>query len=89
MIGSEPAFPINELALNRDADPPVVQQHWGIDIRDYFATAAMQGLLANPGGPVQTNANCGWSFTNCTADDAARVAYSVADAMLAARKVKP
>lgn len=48
------------------------------------AKDAMQGLLANPGGPVQANSHTGWSLTNCTADDVARAAVEIADALLAA-----
>jgi len=48
----------------------------GMTIRDYFAAAALQGLLANDGG--------GSSWEND-----AQAAYKAADAMLKAREVKP
>jgi hypothetical protein len=46
----------------------------GMTIRDYFAAAALQGLLANGGCPT-------W-------DDDAKAAYAAADAMLKARETK-
>lgn len=58
----------------------------GMSLRDYFAAKAMQGLLANPGGPIQANGMNGWSLTNCTGADVAMMAYAMADAMLAARE---
>ncbi len=54
--------------------------------RDYLAAQAMQGLMANPGGPVQANGSSGWSFTNCDKNDVATLAYVLADAMLKASK---
>jgi hypothetical protein len=46
----------------------------GISIRDYFAAAALQGLIANGECPT-------W-------DDDAKAAYAAADAMLKAREAK-
>lgn len=43
----------------------------------------MQGLCANPGGPFQANASCGWSLVNCSIENVAAVAYAIADAMIA------
>jgi hypothetical protein len=74
-----PAFPL------QSAGPDFAPGYAGMTLRDYFAAKAMQGLLANPGGPVQANAQVGWDYTNCTGDDIARVAYTMADTMLAAR----
>ena len=50
--------------------------------RELFAAMAMQGLAANPGGPVQANPMCGWSLTNCTFEQAAEFAVALADALL-------
>jgi hypothetical protein len=61
----------------------------GMTLRDYLAAKAMQGLLANPGGPIQANPMNGWCFTNCTAEQVARVCIDMADAMLKAREVQP
>ena len=56
----------------------------GMTLRDYFAAKAMAGLLANPGGPIQDNTQCGWDFVNCTDEDVAGLCYRIADAMLKA-----
>jgi hypothetical protein len=47
----------------------------GMTLRDYFAAAALQGLIANGECPT-------W-------DDDAKAAYAAADAMLKAREDKP
>lgn len=76
-----PAFPnVPDGAGDRWAD-------WdtGMTLRDYFAAKAMQGMLANPGGPIQANDRCGWGLVNCTYAQVADEAYAMADAMLAAR----
>lgn len=57
-----------------------------VDLRDYFAAKAIQGLLANPGGPIQANGMSGWNWCNCSPEDAVNLAYSIADAMLKARE---
>lgn len=51
-----------------------------------FALAALQGLLANPGGPVQVNDQHGFNLVNCTHADVARLAYRFADAMAAEQR---
>ncbi len=56
-----------------------------LSVRDQFAKAALQGLMANPGGPVQASGMSGWSFTNCDKNDVAELAYIMADAMMAQR----
>ena len=48
----------------------------GMTLRDYFAAKAMQGLFAVGGGVTRG------------AEEWARLAYTMADAMLAARKEK-
>jgi hypothetical protein len=59
------------------SDPPVFAATCasGVSIRDYFATAALQGLLAN--GP--NGSGPGW--TQATAE----LAFKLGDAMLRAR----
>lgn len=77
-----PAFPI---PLN---DGQVYQGHApcdGMTLRDYMAAKTLQGMLANPGGPLQRNDQCAWSLTNCTFDELAEFTYELADAMLKAR----
>lgn len=56
----------------------------GMSIRDAFAMAAMQGMLAYPGD----EASGSW-HSNATVHSVADHAYRIADAMLAAREVKP
>ena len=70
-----PAFPRDERHIG----------HNGMTLRDYFAAKAMQGMLANPGGPIQANDRCGWGLVNCTYAQVADEAYAMADAMLATR----
>lgn len=60
-----PAFPT----------PAGIQHNDGMTLRDYFAAAALQGLMADGGGTS-------W-------DDDAKAAYRAADAMIKAREVKP
>ena len=69
-----PAFPhkrqirCNGEVIDSEMEP-------GMSLRDYFAAAALQGLIADGGG-------ASWE-----AD--ANAAYKAADAMLKAREVKP
>ena len=58
--------------------PAGVQHNDGMTIRDYFAAAALQGLLSS----IEPNQLwCG--------EDVAVVCYRTADALLRAREVKP
>jgi chitinase len=65
-----PAFPHT---TQWDGITPAINHH-GISMRDYFAAAALQGLIANGGCPT-------W-------DDDAKAAYAAADAMLKAMETK-
>lgn len=59
------AFPLSNMAgLNQQ----------GMDLRDYFAATALQGMLAEDGGGAASN------------KDLAEFAYEIADAMMEARK---
>ena len=58
----------------------------GMTLRDYFAARAMQGLLANPGSPIQVNHRSGRGWCNCIVDDVTEFAWVIADAMLKARE---
>jgi hypothetical protein len=61
-----PAFPT----------PAGIQHNDGMTLRDYFAAAALQGLMANP------NQIKSWrEYVEC--------AYQTADVMLKAREAKP
>ncbi len=70
---------------NVSAGHSVVHNFQGLTIRDAAAFKALQGLCANPGGPFQASAQCGWMLVNCTHDQVAQEAYFLADAMLRAR----
>ncbi len=60
-----------------------------IKLRAELAGKAMQGLLSNPGGPVQRSEMTGWSSPiNCTHDDVAREALFYADALMAELGIK-
>ena len=67
-----PAFP------NVPSDPQYSIWDMGMTLRDYFAAAALQGLLSS----IEPNQL--WS-----GDEVAVTCYRTADAMLKAREVKP
>ena len=52
------------------------EQGQGMDLRDYFAAKAMQGLMSRVD---HVNGDC---VTNASADDVAGYAYCIADAMM-------
>ena len=62
-----PAFPHT---TQRDGITPAINHH-GISMRDYFAAAALQGLLAS----------CPWEQV----DEVPQKAYEISDAMVKAR----
>lgn len=70
-----PAFPCVYYSEPIGSIGPQLTIKGGLSIRDYFAAAALQGLIADGGG-------ASW-------DDDANNAYRAADAMLKAREVKP
>jgi hypothetical protein len=78
-----PAFPMPGMTGLPNGE--FVYGEHGMTLRDYLASKAVQGLLANAGGPVQTNGRTGWGLVNCDEADIASMAYRIADAMLAAR----
>lgn len=76
-----PAFPqFDVIAGDRDGHGDVIDAYTtatgGLTLRDYFAAAALTGLLAYP----ESHLNCG------TASQAAKSAFEIADAMIAARE---
>jgi hypothetical protein len=76
-----PAFPTQATATTTRTDTAQpVQTHYGstpgMTLRDYFAAAALQGLMATPNGPRLVK-------------EAVATAYHAADAMLKAREAKP
>lgn len=58
-------------------------QHFdvGMELRDYFAAKALQGILAHP--------DEGFNESKSNADTNAKCCYMIADAMLEARKLQP
>ena len=55
-------------------------------LRDQFAMAALHGIMANPGGPIQSNGISGLGWCNCSPTDVTNLVYSMADAMLKERE---
>jgi hypothetical protein len=81
-----PAFPFECKEWDRDDHEWKTQYvHEGMTLRDYFAAAALKGLCANSGGPIQENGGTGWGLVNCDINGVATTAYDFADAMLKAR----
>ena len=76
-----PAFPLGPTAGTKKPmqDGTLIVTHYGMEpgvtIRDYFAAAIMQGLMA--------------SQCEVTDDPYPIYAYKIADAMIKAREVKP
>ncbi len=83
-----PAFPSGELKFD-DGDCKTAI-HNGMSLRDWFAGQALVGLAADDDQPMELR-------KDETADEArrrvwsgvAKVAYIIADAMIAAREAKP
>ena len=67
-----PAFPMGYHPEGNSAD------QFGMTIRDYFAAAALQGLIASRGS----------LSTRFLAEDDASYVYEIADAMIKARESK-
>ena len=70
-----PAFPTHSVGIN-ELNEGVLITTGGMTLRDYFAAAALQGLMATPNGPRLVK-------------EAVATAYHAADAMLKAREEKP
>lgn len=69
-----PAFPLVYYSEPIGSIGPQLIVKGGMDLRDYFAAAALQGLMAS----------------QCQVEDPYPIyAYKIADAMLKAREVKP
>ena len=81
-MNNPPAFPIANLWHNE------LKEYNGMSLRDYFAAAAMQGMLAAKGWhpdfmfPTDFNFDAGQR----AADAVAVAAYQYADAMMKARE---
>ena len=72
-----PAFPVEHYTQSR-------YESTGISVRDYFAAKAMQAVIGVAHGPFEIGVN--HTDTNL---NFAKVAYALADAMLAAREKQP
>lgn len=64
------AFPHNTVVVDKEGG--IVQHHKGMELRDYFAAKAMQGMMVDTEIP------------NCT--HIAKESYRMADAMMKARE---
>lgn len=85
-----PAGAFYELAQDSEpGSPRVIAQHFGLSIRDYFAAAALQGLLAKL-PIVDQKGEWGDPVPDKIAHnrEIAESCYWMADAMLAARSAK-
>lgn len=70
MNPDDPVFPTNSAYFK------------GLTKHEYFAGLAMQGLLANPGGPIQANGRTGWGLTNCDYGHVSDCAVGFSDALI-------
>lgn len=68
------AFPIDSYMLNPNATEKEIKEAQGMSLRDYFAAAALQGMLA---GRNINALDCTFYAESC---------YEYADAMLVERK---
>ncbi len=79
------AFPF-KLELERDRNGVIKQEYsYGMSLRDYFAAAALQGLLANGDFTKRMNVK----FENdvpVAHEHTARICFDAADAMLKVRQ---
>lgn len=71
---------------SRDAKGDV-EQYTGLTKRERFAMAAMQGILSNSGGVIQSNPMSGTGFCNSNPEDLAKLSIGCADALLAELEV--
>ena len=83
-----PAMPtglIDEDVLNEDGEycGQVEAKYTGLTKREHFAGLAMQGLLANSGGVIQSNSQSGFGWCNGNAEQTSLLAIDCADSLLA------
>jgi hypothetical protein len=57
-----------------------------LEFLDRAALAALTGLMANPGGPIQANGTTGWGLCNCDLNYISGMGYHMANLMLAERR---
>ena len=51
--------------------------------RVMVAARLLAGMLANPSGPIQSNAQNGWGYVNCGPESLSQAALELADALIA------
>ena len=69
-----PAFPVTQVELDEEGRAVKIAPSCGMTLRDYFAAAALQGMMANP------------SWDSTLRHTVAENAYGYANAMLAERQ---
>jgi hypothetical protein len=77
-----PAFPRSMFSQNGPFSSSAYSEGYGMDLRDYFAAKAMQGLIASPRMPLPA-AKGGLDVTDVMVAD---LSYKMADAMLKQRE---
>ena len=75
---------VNEYGIPRHSGSidPDNSEVIGITKREYFAAMAMQGLLSNSGGAIQSNNMSGTGWRSCNSEMMAEWATECADALL-------
>lgn len=77
------AFPrTTKMWKNSNEDSYEIVSDEGMDLRDYFAAKAMQGLMSRVD---HVNGDC---VTNASPDDVAGYAYVLSEAMMKAREMR-
>lgn len=76
-----PAMPVDR--CDAGAIEAGIQVFSGITKREMMAMAAMQGILSNGGGVIQSSPMSGWSWCNSDECLLAQVSVVCADALLA------
>ena len=71
------AFPCKEIHISEVNGDFAIEEHKGMDLRDYFAIGYVSGVVANPAFNIMT------SF-----EELAKTGYNLADAMMEAREKK-
>jgi hypothetical protein len=77
---NSPAFPVNWMSADSMGNQVVREQFSGINLRDYFAAKALQGLCA-------LDWQSAYQQHMPSAEVYAEKAYCIADAMIKAREV--
>ena len=81
--GDMPAMPFEEVRSRFQGLPDKWANHCGLTKREMMAMAAMQGILSNGNGVIQSSTMSGWSWCNSDEHLLAQVSVSCADALLA------